>query len=74
MAIEVPFCDTPGQSAVVGVLAGGVGGIAGLAGDLGTPAVAALAGALAIVGELAAHGLRGDAQFRAAMRQVLEER
>jgi hypothetical protein len=72
--LDVPFCDTPGQSLVVGVAAGVAGGLAGAAAGLGTAGVVALAAGLALVGELGGHLLRGDEQFRAAVRQVREGR
>jgi hypothetical protein len=50
MRFEVPFCDRPGQSAAVGVLAGVAGGF-GLAAGLESPGVAAVAAALAVVGD-----------------------
>ena len=73
MAPPIPFCDTPGQSAIVGVLAGLVGGLAGLALGLETAGVVAVAAALAFAGDLGAHLLRGDDQFRAAVRQVTRD-
>lgn len=68
--VEVPFCDTPGQSVAVGALAGVGGGLLGTAAELEGPAVVALAAGLALVGELVGHVVRGDDQFRAAVRQV----
>jgi len=73
MAAEIPFCDTPGQSALVGVLAGAVGGLVGLAAGLGTTGVVGVAAALAVVCDLGGHALRGDDQFRAAVRQVTDD-
>lgn len=74
MPLEVPFCDTPGQSVVVGLLSGAVGGLAGVAIGLGAPGVVTLAAALAIGGELLGHVVWGDQQFRAAIRQVRGQR
>lgn len=63
-------CDTPGQSLIVmlasGVLAGGLG----LSLGFGPLAVAALAGTFALVGELGAHVVRSDEQWRAAVASV----
>jgi hypothetical protein len=73
MAPPIPFCDTPGQSAIVGVLAGLAGGLAGIALGLETAGVVAVAAALALAGDLGAHLLRGDDQFRAAVRRVTRE-
>lgn len=74
MGLEVPFCDTPGQSAVVGLLAGVAGGVGGITLGLGAPSVAGIAAALAIGGELVGHLVRRDEQFRAAVRQVTDRR
>lgn len=74
MDVEAPFCATPGQSVVVGLLAGVIGGLAGVAIGLEGAGVVALAAALAIGGELLAHAVRGDDQFRAAIRQVVGAR
>ena len=60
MTLGVPFCDRPGQSAAVGVLSGLAGGGAGLALGLGPVGVAALAGGIALGGELLGHALAGD--------------
>ena len=73
MAPPFPFCDTPGQSAIVGVLAGLAGGLVGIALGLETAGVVAVAAALALAGDLGAHLLRGDDQFRAAVRQVTRD-
>jgi hypothetical protein len=62
-----PFCDTPGQSVAVGLLSGLVGGGVGLAAGLDAVAVAALAGLLALGGEVGAHVVRGDEQWREAI-------
>ncbi|MFQ3319036.1 MAG: hypothetical protein ACI8UR_000217 [Natronomonas sp.] len=70
MGITVPFCDTPGQSVVIGLLAGAIGGAVGLLVGLQPLGVAVVAGMLALVGELAGHLLRGDQQFRDAVQQV----
>jgi hypothetical protein len=67
---DVPFCDTPGQSLLVGVAAGTVGGATGLAAGIGVVGVVALTVGLALVGELLGHLLRGDRQFEDAVRQV----
>ena len=68
--MDVPFCETPGQSAVVGVAAGLLAGGVGVASALEPAAVVALAAGLALVGEAAGHLLRGDPQFRAAVERV----
>jgi hypothetical protein len=70
MTVGVPFCDTPGQSVVVGVGSGLLGGGGGIAVGLGPAGVAALAGGLALVGDLIGHAFRGDAVFREASEQV----
>jgi len=59
------LCETPGQSVVVAVAAGLVGGAAALVGGLDAVGAAAIAGVVALVGELAGHLLRRDAQFEA---------
>jgi hypothetical protein len=56
----IPYCDTPGQSVAAALLGGLLGGWLALA----------LAGALGGAGDLLAHVVRGDAQFRAAVLQV----
>lgn len=71
MRFEVPFCDTPAQSAAVGVLARVAGGGVGLAAGLESPGVAAVATALAVGG---APPTPGDDQFRAAVRQITGRR
>lgn len=63
-------CDTPRQSAVAAVAGGLVGGAAGVAVGLDVLGVAVLAGLLGGLGDVGAHLLRGDAQFRAAVAQV----
>lgn len=63
----IPFCDTPEQSVVVGLLSGLAGGGLGLAAGLDAVAVAALAGTLALGGEVGAHVVRGDQQWRDAV-------
>jgi hypothetical protein len=59
MTVGVPFCERSGQSAVVGVLSGLAGGGVGLAAGLGPVGVAALAGGLALAGELLGHAVAG---------------
>lgn len=66
----VTFCDTPEQSAAVGVAAGVIGGVAGLWVGLGTQGVVAVAGGLALAGDLGVHVLRGDEQFVAAGEHI----
>ena len=68
--MNVPFCETPGQSAVVGVAAGLLAGGVGVASALEPAAVVALAAVLALVGETAGHLSCGDRQFRAAIERV----
>ncbi|MFB6205859.1 MAG: hypothetical protein ABEJ05_04950 [Haloglomus sp.] len=60
LGFTLPFCDTPEQSAVIGVGSGLLGGGVGLAAGLDAGAVAALAGGLALAGELAGHAAAGD--------------
>ncbi|WP_136716881.1 hypothetical protein [Halorientalis salina] len=70
----IPFCDTPLQSLLVATGGGIAGGFSGLALGLGPAGTALLAGALAGLGDVSAHLVRGDEQFRAALghvRQVL---
>jgi hypothetical protein len=73
MEPSVPFCDTPRQSAAVGVLAGIVGGGVGLLFEAGLWSVITATGLLAAVGDIGVHLLRGDEQFRAAVRQARRE-
>lgn len=70
MAVTVPFCDTPGQSALVGVLAGTLGGLLGVALDLTPATVVAVAALLAVAGDIGGHLVRRDDQFVAAVRQL----
>jgi len=63
-------CDTPGQSLVVSLASGLLAGGVGLSLGFDPVAVAALAGAFAVAGELAAHVVRGDEQWRAAVAAV----
>jgi hypothetical protein len=63
-------CDTPGQSLVVSLASGLLAGGFGLSVGFGPLAVAALAGAFAVAGELAAHAVRGDEQWRAAVASI----
>ncbi|WP_255148675.1 hypothetical protein [Halorarius halobius] len=70
----IPFCDTPGQSLAVGLFAGLVAAGVGVAVGLGAVGVALLAGAVALVGELLAHAVRGDDQWRAAVTAVVNRR
>jgi hypothetical protein len=63
----IPFCDTPEQSLVVSLLSGLAGGGVGLAAGLDAGGVAVLAGTLALVGEVGAHVVRGDQQWRDAV-------
>jgi hypothetical protein len=60
MALQVPFCDTPEQSAGIAVVSGLLGGGLGAAAGLDLLAVVLLAGGLALVGEFAGHAARGD--------------
>jgi hypothetical protein len=60
LELTLPFCETPEQSAVVATGSGLLGGGLGLTAGLDVAGVAALAGSLALVGELAGHAARGD--------------
>ena len=66
-------CETPGQSAVVALGSGGFAGGVGLALGVEPLAVIALAATLAVCGEVTAHVLRGDDQWRAAVARVRTE-
>lgn len=70
MECTVPFCDTPEQSVVVGVVAGLLGGAVGVVPGWGPIGVALAAGVLAVIGDLGAHAVRGDEQFRKALEQL----
>ncbi|WP_254830214.1 hypothetical protein [Haloglomus salinum] len=62
LGFTLPFCDTPEQSAVIGVGSGLVGGGVGLAAGLDATGVVVLAGTLAFAGEMAGHAEAGDFQ------------
>jgi uncharacterized protein YcfJ len=64
------FCDTPVQSAVAAVVGGLLGGAVGAGLGFGTLGVVALAGLLAGVGDVVAHIIRRDEQFREAVSGV----
>ncbi|MFW5963678.1 MAG: hypothetical protein ACOCQM_02340 [Natronomonas sp.] len=70
MERTVPFCDTPEQSAVVGVIAGLLGGAVGVVLGWGPISVALTAGLLAVIGDIGTHAVRGDEQFRNALEQL----
>ncbi|MUV86146.1 hypothetical protein GJ631_06045 [Natronomonas sp. CBA1123] len=70
MGPTVPFCDTPEQSAVVGVVAGLLGGAVGVVLGWGPVGVAVAAGVLAAIGDLGTHAVRGDEQFQKALEQL----
>jgi hypothetical protein len=56
----LPFCDTPEQSALIGLGSGLLGGGIGLAVGLDGTGVVALAGGLAFASEMAGHAAAGD--------------
>jgi hypothetical protein len=60
LGLTLPFCDTPERMALIGAGAGLVGGGVGLAAGLDVVGVVALAGGLAVTGELAGHAADGD--------------
>jgi len=64
------FCDTPVQSAVAAVLGGLLGAVVGVSLGFGVVGVAVLAGVLGGAGDVAAHLVRRDEQFREAVAQV----
>ncbi|WP_247005376.1 hypothetical protein [Halorientalis litorea] len=66
----IPLCDTPGQSAVAAAVGGLLGGGLAVTFGLGVTVAVLLAGFLAGAGDILAHVLRGDAQFRAAVTRV----
>lgn len=64
------FCDTPGQSVIASVVGGLIGGLAGVTLGFGSVGVALLAGILGGLGDLVAHFIRKDEQFREAVAEV----
>ena len=62
LGLTLPFCDTPEQSAVVATGSGLLGGGIGLVVGLDPTGVVALAGGLALAGEVAGHAAAGDIQ------------
>ncbi|WP_276257589.1 hypothetical protein [Haloglomus litoreum] len=60
LGLTLPFCDTPEQSVVIAVGSGLLGGGIGLATGLDPTGVVALAGGLAVAGEVAGHAAAGD--------------
>ncbi|MFP4632820.1 MAG: hypothetical protein ACLFMT_05225 [Halobacteriales archaeon] len=68
------FCETPFQSLAAAVAGGVAGGAAGLALGFGPAGVAALAGGLAGVGDVALHVVRRDSQFEEAVRRLRSTR
>lgn len=60
MALQVPFCDTPEQSAVIAVVSGLLAGGFGAVGGLDLLGVVFLAGGFALLGEFVGHAVRGD--------------
>jgi hypothetical protein len=64
------FCETPGQSAVAALAGGFLGGAVGVSLGFGVIGVAALGGVLGGAGDVAAHLIRRDEQFREAVSQV----
>jgi hypothetical protein len=63
-------CDTPVQSAVVALASGGLAGAAGVTLGAELFVVVALAATLAVGGEVTAHAVRGDDQWRDAVARV----
>lgn len=63
-------CETPGQSAAVALVSGGVAGGVGLTLGVDSITVVAIAATLAVAGEGAAHAVRGDDQWRNAVARV----
>jgi len=68
----MPVCETPEQSVVAAVVGGLVGGLVGVSLGFGVAGVAVLAGALGGVGDIAAHALVRDEQFREAVARLCE--
>jgi len=66
----IPFCDTPLQSLLAATGGGIAGGVTGLALGLEPVSTAVLAAVLAGLGDVSAHVVRGDDQFRAAVARV----
>jgi hypothetical protein len=66
----IPYCDTPGQSVAAAVVGGLLGTALALAAGLDLVAGVILAGLLGGLADLAAHVVRGDDQFRAALAQL----
>jgi hypothetical protein len=59
LGLTLPFCDTPERMAIIGAVAGLLGGAVGLAAGLDVVGVVALAGTLAVAGEVAGHAADG---------------
>lgn len=72
MTVGVPFCDSPGQSLVVGLGAGFAGGLTGIALGLDAVGVVVLAGGLALLGEVAGHAIRGDFRRERTSEQLAD--
>ena len=66
-------CDTSLQSVAVSLASGGVAGGLGLVADLGIVPVALLAAVCAFAGEVGAHAVRGDDQWRAVVARLSGE-
>jgi hypothetical protein len=66
----IPYCDTPGQSVAAAVVGGLLGTVIALAVGFDLAAGVVLAGLLGGLADLAAHVVRGDDQFRAAIAQL----
>ncbi|WP_299266676.1 hypothetical protein [Halorientalis sp.] len=66
----IPYCDTPGQSVAAAVVGGLLGTALALAAGLNLAAGVVLAGLLGGFADLAAHIVRGDDQFRAAVARL----
>ena len=64
------LCETPGQSAVAAVVGGLLGGAVGAGLGFGIVGVVALAGVLGGAGDVVAHIIRCDEQFREAVSDV----
>ncbi|MDY6780504.1 MAG: hypothetical protein SV760_08180 [Halobacteria archaeon] len=66
----VPFCETPEQSAVAGVVGGLAGGGVGVALGFDPVGVALLSGFVGGFGDLGIHAVRRDEQFGEAVSRL----